>query len=205
MKYPNRIKDIRKERGMTLEKLAASVNTSRGQIYQLENGLRKLSHDWMVRLAKPLHCNPEDFIRMKDKGVPILGYVGAGEQVYPYDDLPSLKDIGESDKQMVNCEFAEAPAGATYPDLIALRVKGNSMEPFLREGSLVYYGDRRDSAFDDLLNNHCVVGLKDGRLFLKILKRGSSPGKYNLLSHNATMIEDVELEWAAKVLFVKMV
>lgn len=62
MKYPNRIKDIREQMGLTREALAKKANTIPGQIYKLETGERKLTHAWMVRLAKPLNCNPSDFI-----------------------------------------------------------------------------------------------------------------------------------------------
>ncbi len=207
MKYPNRIKEIRDERGLSQEQLADRLNTSRGQVYQLEKGLRKLSHDWMVRLSKALHCDPEDFIKNStNKIIPILGYIGAGEEVFPVDDLPLISSaLRENDVSQINCEFVETPPGSSSSGMVALRVKGDSMEPFLSENTIIYYNAVIRRNFDEYLNSLVVAKLKDGHVYLKKLKRGFGYGKYNLLSYNAKMIENVEMEWCAKIVFVKMV
>ncbi|MDI1227375.1 MAG: helix-turn-helix transcriptional regulator [bacterium] len=54
----NFIKQIRKERGLSSEALAEKVGTSAQQINHLENGKRKLSWDWIQKLAKALECHP---------------------------------------------------------------------------------------------------------------------------------------------------
>lgn len=62
IKYPNNLKLIREHRRLSQEALAELVGTTKGQIYKLEAGERKLSHPWMVRLSAPLKCNASDFI-----------------------------------------------------------------------------------------------------------------------------------------------
>ena len=62
MEYPNRLRELRKERGLSHEKLAECLNTSRGQIYNLEQGNRQLTQNWMNRIAEALNCRPEDLI-----------------------------------------------------------------------------------------------------------------------------------------------
>jgi hypothetical protein len=49
----------------------------------------------------------------------------------------------------------------------------------------------------------CVVKLTDGRALLKTIKRGTLPGRYRLVSFNSPDIEDVEVEWAAKIIFIR--
>ena len=58
----NRIKEWRRTRGLTLQQLADACGTSKSQIDKLEKGDRRLTVDWMVRLAKPLNCDPRELL-----------------------------------------------------------------------------------------------------------------------------------------------
>lgn len=58
----NRISEIRKARGLTLVDVAKRANTSNQQISHLERGRRKLSYEWMERLATALSCHPFDLL-----------------------------------------------------------------------------------------------------------------------------------------------
>lgn len=58
----NNLKFIREYRGLSQDALAEKAGTLKGQIYKLENGERKLTHTWMMRLSAPLRCKPEDFV-----------------------------------------------------------------------------------------------------------------------------------------------
>lgn len=78
------------------------------------------------------------------------------------------------------------------------------MEPAMQDGWHIYYdGGATSGDCSQYLNKLCVVSIKDGPTMLKILKKGYAPGRFNLLSYNASMIEDVELKWCAKVIFIK--
>jgi transcriptional regulator with XRE-family HTH domain len=58
----NRIKEWRKARGLTLKQLADRVSTSNQQISHLEKGRRRLTLDWIERLAAALECHPSDLL-----------------------------------------------------------------------------------------------------------------------------------------------
>ena len=49
-------------RGLTLAQLAEAVGASNQQISHLENGRRRLSVEWLERLAKPLKCDPLEIL-----------------------------------------------------------------------------------------------------------------------------------------------
>lgn len=57
-KFPNRIAEIRQERGWSMEELAARANTTASQINKLEKGRVRLNFDWMHRLARALEVHP---------------------------------------------------------------------------------------------------------------------------------------------------
>jgi len=58
----NRIKEWRLERGLSMQALAERVGTSRQQIHKLERGERRLTEDWMRRIAVILDCAPADLL-----------------------------------------------------------------------------------------------------------------------------------------------
>jgi Peptidase S24-like len=143
--------------------------------------------------------------------VMVVAYVGAGGEVYTIDDHEKGGGIDE-----VDC-----PPGMGPQEVVALRIRGDSMYPVFRNGWIVYYNNRRDifvpldyepspstaaTSIDplrDLFDEPCVVKLKDGRTLLKILKHGQALGLYTLASYNAPDLENIEIEWAAKVIFIK--
>lgn len=58
----NRIKELRLAQGWSMEALAQAANTTKSQISKLEKGERRLSQEWMERLALALGCAPADFL-----------------------------------------------------------------------------------------------------------------------------------------------
>ncbi|MBX7495674.1 helix-turn-helix transcriptional regulator [Qipengyuania sp. 6B39] len=61
----NRIRDIRKQKGMTLADLAAACSppTTPQTVGRLETGMRNLSIKWMDRIAAALDVDPELLVR----------------------------------------------------------------------------------------------------------------------------------------------
>lgn len=64
----NRIRDIRREKGMTLAELAEACRpaTTAQTIGRLETGMRNLSIKWMDRIAAALGVDPEMLVRSED-------------------------------------------------------------------------------------------------------------------------------------------
>lgn len=123
------------------------------------------------------------------KLVPIVGYVGAGEEVYPIDDAAMGGSIDD---------FVDAP-GDVEDDSVAVRVRGTSMFPAYWDGDVLIY--RRDWHFvrDACLYNECIVKISDGPTLVKRLMPGSAENVYTLVSYNAPDIIDARIDWAAPV------
>jgi transcriptional regulator with XRE-family HTH domain len=150
--------------------------------------------------------------------VAITGYVGANAVI-------TATEAGK-DKETVDC-----PPGFDPVDLSAVRIKGDAMSPVFLDGWVIYYTlqhhkstvalsdswqvpyNRKDPAGKtakevpepllEFLGKPCVLKLADGRLILRTLKPGKTPGHYTLVSYNATDIENVALEWAARIVYIK--
>ncbi len=122
---------------------------------------------------------------LKRRAVKVMGYVGAGAEVVTFEE--DSTPLGEIELP------ADPPANAG-----ALIVRGQSMYPRYFDGEGVIYTPGESSP-DDLIGEECVVKLTDGRIYLKILRKGSRKNLYNLESYNAPLIEDQKLEWAAPI------
>jgi transcriptional regulator with XRE-family HTH domain len=70
----NRIRDIRREKGLTLADVAARCTppTTAQTIGRLETGMRQLSLTWMNRIAAALDVDPELLVRGDSSGQPQL-------------------------------------------------------------------------------------------------------------------------------------
>jgi transcriptional regulator with XRE-family HTH domain len=90
----NRIRSIRKEKGMTLADLAEACHppTTPQTIGRIETGTRTLSTKWMDRIAKALGVEPELLVRGDDapatQVVATLGERGPEALARPRDALP---------------------------------------------------------------------------------------------------------------------
>lgn len=58
----NRIREIRKSKGVSAEELAARVGTSPTQVRRLETGSRKLTVEWMRSIAEALGVHPAELL-----------------------------------------------------------------------------------------------------------------------------------------------
>lgn len=124
--------------------------------------------------------------------VPVVGRVGAGQEMYPFDDHA----LGDG------LEHVDAPPGLSPDVVVAVEVTGTSMHP-IAEGWLLFY--RRDvyGVPEECINKLCVCQIQDGPTYVKEVRRGTTDGTFTLTSWNAPPIENVELAWAAKVLDIR--
>jgi transcriptional regulator with XRE-family HTH domain len=68
-----RLKELRKAKGLTLSALAERTGTSNQHISHLENGRRRLTTEWLDKLARELQCHPFDVLE------PDVPYLSAQE------------------------------------------------------------------------------------------------------------------------------
>ena len=160
-----------------LKYLAGKVDQPRGDILAKLAEALEVDALWLEKGVDHLS---------QTKHVRLIGYIGAGQAVYPIDD-------GADDE-------VEAPADA-HPSTVAARVRGESMLPMFQEGWIIYWS--RHLPAGEMVNQLCVVQLSDGRIMVKTLRSGSQPGLWLLTSFNAADIVDVPVEWAAPIDWIK--
>ena len=118
--------------------------------------------------------------------VPLVGRVGAGGNIL-------YEEVGD--------QLAPKPPGAPG-EIEALEVQGTSMLPRYSSGDIIYISTANRGVHDEDVGDYCAVRLVTGETYVKLLAYGSKPGFFTLRSLNDDDIPDVELEWAAPVVFV---
>lgn len=183
----NRIREFRKRAGLTLVELSERAGMSRSLLTEFELGTKNPNTKRLGTLAEALGVSAADLLESR-KTVSVVGYVGAGAEIYAIDDHEKGGGIDE----------VPAPPGAGS-SAVAVVVRGDSMWPKFEDGDVLIYHERKPPA--DLINKTCVVELEDGRTLVKKIRRGAEDS-FTLVSHNAQDIEDVYVRWAARVAFV---
>lgn len=179
---------------------ARAAATAMGANYntyaQHENGTRDVSRSAAIRYSRFYRVSLEWLLTgrgqpaTKGNQTPVVGLVGAGAEVLPFDDYP----------QGGGMEFVDAPAG--NEDCVAVAITGDSQYP-LQEGWLIFYRKTQEGVPEECLGKLCVVKTSNGTTLLKTLRRGSRKNIYSLESWNAPTMEDVKLEWASRVLDIR--
>ncbi|MGO4519019.1 helix-turn-helix domain-containing protein [Dyella sp. 2RAF44] len=62
---------MREARGLSLDALASEADTTNQQVSLLETGKRRLTVDWLLRLAEPLKCHPWELVESDLPGPPL--------------------------------------------------------------------------------------------------------------------------------------
>jgi len=185
-----RIRKWRDRHGWSQEELAGRSGFAVSQISRWETGERTPGLNDIQILADALMVRPRDLLDDIAR-VPVVGAVGAGQQVLDADAYAQ----GEGRKN-VPC-----PEDLDPRSTVSVVVIGDSMLP-IGEGWLLFYSQH--VGITEALGKLCIVKLADdGPRMVKRVRPGYEPGKFNLISSNASPIENVTLDWAAPVLDMK--
>lgn len=153
----NRIKELREAAGLSQEELASKVHTSGQQIGRLENGSRRLTIEWVMRLAKALNVPSSELLPRDKKGQPSK-FVFAGDRVFigrdavkmaPYNELspeepnqyPVYSGGGEKDPFIMTdpVEYRRPPYDLTrVRDVYGVLITGECMTPAFDAGDIAW-------------------------------------------------------------------
>ena len=138
----------------------------------------------------------EDYDSPTVKDVWIKGLVGAGLRVSPW-----TSGMGEGEG------YSRVPWPPGIPvsdDLVAYELRGESMPPF-GDGAIIYVRVSDALPGPDLHGRLCIVELECGDMLLKTVRRGYTPGTFNLHSWDGRdVLEDQRLVRGAPVVNIKL-
>jgi hypothetical protein len=197
----DRLRFARKQAGFKSARSAALAHgwpESTYRSHENNNAInRNYGYDDAVKYGRAFRRDPLWLLfgdRFKDRQIqqlPVIGYVGTGAVVEPVDD--HLQGAG----------LDTIPAPPDVRDGIGLIVRGTSMMPRYNPGDIVIC-ENIERDLTSLIGRECYIQLADGKVYVKKLRRGSEPGRFTLVSHNAEDIEDVQIVRAYPVAWVKL-
>ena len=173
---PNPIRALRRAQGLTLQQLAEAARTTKSQIDKLEKGQRRLTVDWMARLAPALGCALGDLLSEDlSAALPAPAFTAT----LPVKNLIAAKNG--------TLRFAETPIDrvprppnlAHAQDAYALYVPDDSMAPMYRPRQLLFINPHKPPT----PNGGTLVIAHDGtvllRAFVKSTPKGATLRAYN--------------------------
>lgn len=183
----NRIRDIRRQKGLTLADVAARCDppTTAQTIGRLETGMRSLSLAWMNRIAAALEVEPELLVR--------------GQEAAPARFVARLTETG--------AEALSAPRDAILPTqlagdegLLALDVEASAGD--YRAGDQVWLRRHEAADYARLLNRDVLAPRPGGRFaFGRMIDRDEnriallppSPGSRQVIIENPAWLAVAEM------------
>ena len=177
---------------------AAAVGLTGPKITNLIKGDRRAQPDEILKIAEILNVSEKKVKESLGLDVPdsatyrVSGYVFGADRVV-------ISDLSQTevDNDTVNIPIF-------YYDGVILRVRGESMAPRYKPNELIGIRSNNPCELSSaLVGKDVVAKLYDGQVLLKTLYKGSTSGKFSLISVNQSVepIIDADIEWVHKVDF----
>lgn len=150
MEVYERIKNRRKELGLSADNVAEALGISRATLYRYESAdIEKLPTTILEPLSKILHCSPaylmgwSELTKKKGIVINVLGRVAAGIPIEAIEEVIDTEEISED----------LAHTGTFF----GLQIHGDSMQPRICEGDVVIVRQQEDAETGDI-----VIALVNG-------------------------------------------
>ena len=201
MDFKDRLRDLRLSRGLTLQQVADYVGLQKAAIYKYEHGLTvNPKRSLIEKLAVLFQVSPSYLLGINDdeeksdsvtKGVriPVLGNVAAGIPITAITDVEDWEEIPE-----------KLASSGTY---FALRIKGQSMEPRIKDGDVVIVRQQSDVDTGDvaivLVNGDEATVKEIKKLDTGIMLIGWNTAVYSPRFYSAKDIKSLPVKIIGKV------
>jgi len=183
MDYTAKIKAILRREGWKQQRLAEEMGVSQSTVARWVAGVepetaRKREIDEIYARA----IGP-------DNVVALMGYIGAGAEI-----MPEFEQVPPDGIDQIEVPFP------LPDDMIAFEVKGDSMLPIFKDRAIIICYREQKRPLESFYGEEAAVRTSDGKRYIKTITRGA--GGVNLMSFNAALIEDVELDWIGEIFAV---
>ncbi|WP_052116693.1 XRE family transcriptional regulator [Morganella morganii] len=195
MKIGQRIRELRKLRGMTILQLATAIDSDVGNISRLERGIQGYTENTLIKIASALGVTVAELFsadtlpQKNDDEIEFVGFVPDG----------MVKVIGEAFLGVDGAvDMIEAHEGwiqiySDDKDAYALKVKGDSMWPRIQSGEYVVIEPNTTVRSGD----EVFVRTHEGHNMIKVLNK-TRDGDYQFTSinnaHQPITIDPVQVD-----------
>ena len=204
MNVGDRIKSIRKQKGISADQLAESIGVSRSTIFRYEKGdIEKMPIEVVANVASSLHVSLIDLMgisndSISEKITEIVSKLNHDRQqnVYNYADnqlkeqnntivrmprtqIKLLGAVSAGTGEELQDDITEVDYTGTVPEYdYALQVNGDSMEPLFTDQQIIFV-----KYSEEAFNGQIVIAYVDGKAYVK--KYYCNGAKCELVSLNS--------------------
>lgn len=180
-----------KDRGMTGRGYARKIESQSATVSRMFRGLRRFGLEDAEQFSKITGASIEEVLAnaglsmddvTREHAIKVAGWIDKDRRIHPKVKGPRT---------------VSAPAGLVG-DALAYRYQTAKTELEALDGAVIYCRPLGELSID-MLNRWCVVRLRDGDEMLRIIKRGSRAGRFNLFVDGTEMEKDHVIEAAAIV------
>lgn len=197
MGMAERIKERRIAMGYTQEELGDKLGLQKSAIAKYENGrVENIKRSVISNMATVLECSPSYLMGWTDNVssgahktvINVLGHVAAG---IPIEAITDIVDTEEISEQLARCG-----------EYFGLRIKGDSMEPGIKNGDTIIVRQQPDAESGEVVV--AIVNGNDGvckrlRKYGHTLVLESDNHAYEPMSYDPQEVEDIPVRIAGKV------
>lgn len=135
---PNYLRAWRHQSGLTVESVASRAGTDKGQLSKLENGERRLTVDWLSRIAPAYGVAPDKLLTppASAENENSMREPPPARMLALIDSVKAGTWTEVVDPKEVSTEYVPAYRHVG-PRAFALRIEGNSMLPDFRDGDII--------------------------------------------------------------------
>lgn len=185
-----RLREFRESKGLSRADLANAVGAHPNQIQKLENGERRITTDWIERLAPHLGRKQSEFLSdgPPDNSAQIIDVHGSEFARIPVYDIRFAAGAGSQndderpiDNYLIGLPLLRSMTDAPLIQIAIFQADGDSMEPTIHSRDWVFV-DRRKVR---LTNPGIYALVFEGDGFLKRAAQHMETGAVTLISDNA--------------------
>ncbi len=184
------------EKGQSQAALARYMGLDPAMVSLMLRGKRSMKTSEAARIAQFLGSSVEEIVFRT--GADVRGVAGTGA-------IPMLGQVNEDGQVRIdeNSEL-RISAPADLPEgCIALRARTFGTSWALLDGWIFFAAYRNEMIAPDVVGRLCVVAPKQGGVLLRFVHRGYSPECFNLTGLFGGTQEDVAVEAAAPVVWIR--
>lgn len=188
----NRVRELRKQRGLTLDQLAELTGISTGHLSRIERHEKGWSMESLPKIAKALGIDAHHLIDASEawQEVPVIGTVGQAT----LGRILSPENGAESARMRVKVP-------AVLGDVIAISVVGSSLYPRYNTGDVIIASEPSvDPASAG--GKECILVTSDQRVAVKFLQTAPGSATVVATSHNEPPQADMNISRCYPVVYV---
>ena len=186
--FTDNLRRLRLVNGLSQCALARDLGVAQSTVGMWESGKRQPDLEMMKKIAE-MFCVSLDFLMGRQVRIPVLGQVQAGQPSYAQSDVLGYEELSSE----------QAQSGEYF----ALKIRGDSMEPRMREGDTVIVHSQQDLESGEI--GIVLVGEEEATV-KKVIKHPAGitlmplNSKYTPLFYTPQQVEQLPVRILGKVI-----